>query len=46
MQQGIQMLIEMGQEYDLDDAVIMNRLQEKAGLSQEQAESYLEKYGK
>lgn len=46
MQQGIQMIMEMGQEYGMDDAAIMNRLQDKAGLSHEQAAAYLEKYGK
>ncbi len=46
MQQGIQMIIEMGQDVGLDDAAILKRLQDKAGLSREQAESYLEKYGK
>lgn len=46
MQQGIQMIIEMGQDFGLDDAAILKRLQDKAGLSREQAESYLEKYGK
>ncbi len=47
MQKGIyqgraQMIIEMGQ----DDAAIVSRLQDKAGLSREQAAAYLEKYGK
>lgn len=55
MQQGIQqgiyqgrvqMIIEMGQDVGLDDEAILKRLQDKAGLSQEQAASYLEKYGK
>ena len=46
MQQGIQMIIEMGQDIGLDDAAILKRLQDKAGLSREQAVSYLEKYGK
>lgn len=51
MQQGIyqgrvQMIIEMGQDDGLDDASILKRLQDKAGLSPEQAEAYLEKYGK
>ena len=40
------MIIEMGQDVGLDDAAILKRLQDKAGLSREQAESYLEKYGK
>lgn len=39
-------IIEMGQEFGLDDAVILNRLQEKIGLSPETAAAYLEKYGK
>lgn len=36
----------MGQEFGLDDAVILNRLREKIGLSPETAAAYLEKYGK
>ena len=39
-------IIEMGQEFGLDDADILKRLQEKIGLSQERASAYLEKYGK
>ncbi len=51
VQQGIyqgrvQMIIEMGQDDGLDDAAIINRLQSKAGLSQEQAADYLQKYGR
>lgn len=46
MQQGIQMIIEMGQDVGLDDAAILKRLQDRAGLSREQAVSYLEKYGR
>ncbi len=51
VQQGIyqgrvEMIIEMGQDDGLDDAAIINRLQNKAGLSQEQAASYLKKYGR
>jgi hypothetical protein len=41
-----QMLIEVGQEDDLDDANILIRLQRKIGLSLEAATSYLEQYGK
>lgn len=41
-----QMIIEMGQEDGLDNATILNRLQEKLGLSQEAATAYLEQYGK
>ena len=40
------MLIEMGQEYGLDDAAILKRMQDKIGLSLEKATAYLEKYGK
>ena len=40
------MLIEMGQEYGLDDMAILKRMQEKIGLSLEQAVSYLKQYGK
>ncbi len=55
MQQGIQqgiyqgkaqIIIEMGQEEGMDDATILKRLQDKVGLSVEQATAYLEKYGK
>lgn len=41
-----QMIIEMGQEDGLDNATILNRLQEKLGLSQEAATAYLEQYKK
>ena len=41
-----QMIIEMGQEEGLDDAAILRKLQDKIGLSMEQAEASLEKYGK
>ena len=40
------MLIEMGREYGLDDATILKKLQDKIGLSLEQATAYLEQYGK
>ena len=40
------MLIEMGQEYGMDDGAILKRMQEKIGLSLEQAVSYLKQYGK
>ena len=39
-------IIEMGQEFGLDDAAILKRLQERVGLSLETAVAYLEKYGK
>jgi hypothetical protein len=45
-EQGIEMFIEMGQENGLDDAIILNKLQEKMGLSLEAATAYLQKYGK
>lgn len=41
-----QEIIEMGQEFGLDDADILKRLQEKIGLSLEAALSYLNQYGK
>ncbi len=41
----IQMFIEMGWEYGLDDTGILKRLQEKAGLSPEEATAYLKEYG-
>ena len=39
-------IVEMGQEFGLDDAAILKRLQEKIGLSIEMAAVYLERYGK
>lgn len=39
-------IIEMGQEFGLDDADILKRLQEKIGLTIETAVAYLEQYGK
>ena len=39
-------IIEMGQEFGLDDTAILKRLQEKAGLSIETATIYLRRYGK
>ncbi|WWR22157.1 hypothetical protein V1226_12590 [Lachnospiraceae bacterium JLR.KK009] len=33
IQQGIRAMIEMGQEYGLDDAAILKKLQDKVGLS-------------
>ena len=41
-----QMIVELGQEDGLDDAVIIERLQKKAGLSLEKAKLYLAQYGK
>ena len=38
-------IIEMGQEFGLDDAAILKRLQEKIGLSLETAAAYLEQCG-
>ena len=47
MQQGkVQTIIELGKEEGLEDTVILSRLQEKAGVTLEQAMSYLRKYGK
>ncbi len=39
-------IIKMGQEFGLDDAAILKRLQERIGLSLETAAAYLEQYGK
>ena len=39
-------IIEMGQEFGLDDAAILKRLQERIGMSLETAAAYLEQYGK
>ena len=41
-----QLLIELGQEEGLDDATLLKRMQERIGLSLEQAAAYLERYGK
>jgi hypothetical protein len=41
-----QTIIEMGQEFGLDDATILRRLQDKLGLSSDMATAYLQKYGK
>ena len=39
-------IVEMGQEFGLDDASILKRMQDKIGLSLEQATAYLEQFGK
>ena len=39
-------IIEMGREFGLDDASILKRMQDKIGLSLEQATAYLEQFGK
>lgn len=39
-------IIEMGQEFGLDDAAILKRMQDRIGLSPEQASAYLKQYGK
>ena len=39
-------IIEMGREFGLDDASILKRMQDKIGLSLEQATVYLEQFGK
>ena len=41
-----QMIVEIGQEEGLADATILIKLQDKIGLSLEQATAYLEQYGK
>jgi hypothetical protein len=38
-------IVEMGQEFGLDDATILERLQEKIGLSLEAATAYLKQFG-
>ena len=43
---GAKQIIEMGQEFGLDDAAILERLQGKLALSLEKATAYLEQYGK
>ncbi len=39
-------IIEMGQEFGLDETAILKKLQEKIGVSLETATAYLEQYGK
>lgn len=46
MEGKAQEIVEMGQEFGLDDAVILKRLQEKIGLSLDAAVSYLKQYGR
>ena len=47
MKQGkAQMIVELGQEDGLSDEAVLNRLQEKMGVSLEDAEAYLKLYGK
>ncbi|MEY8431505.1 hypothetical protein AALC75_13430 [Lachnospiraceae bacterium 48-42] len=41
-----QLLIELGQEEGIDDAALLKRIQERIGVSLEQAAAYLERYGK
>lgn len=41
-----QIIVELGQEDGLDDREILKRLQEKIGLSEEEAEVYFKQYGK
>jgi hypothetical protein len=43
---GAKEIIEMGQEFGLDDNSILKRLQEKLNLSLEKATEYLKQYGK
>lgn len=45
-QSKAQVIIEMGQEFGLNDSAILTRLQEKIGVSLERAETYLKMYGK
>lgn len=39
-------IIEMGQEFGLDDAAILKRMQDSIGLSMEQASAYLKQFRK
>lgn len=46
MQQGqAKMIIEMGQEDGLDDTTILKKIQEKIGLSMEEALACMKQYG-
>lgn len=40
------MIVVLGQEDGLEDRAILKRLQEKIGLSEEEAEAYFKQYGK
>lgn len=47
MHQGqAKMIVELGQDDGLDDGMILKRMQEKLGLSLEEAAAYLKQYGK
>lgn len=47
MRQGqAKMIIELGQEDGLDEETILRRLQDKIGMSMEEAEESIKKYGK
>ena len=47
MRQGqAKIIIEIGQENGLDNGTILKRMQEKIGLSAEEAAKYLKEYGK
>jgi hypothetical protein len=43
---GAKEIIEMGQEFGLDDNSILKRLQTKLQISMQQAQEYLQMYGK
>ena len=45
-QSKAQMIVELGQEYGLDDGEILKQMQEKIGLSLDKAKFYLKQYGK
>lgn len=45
-QSKAQMIVELGQEYGLDEGEILQQMQEKIGLSLDKAKSYLKQYGK
>lgn len=45
-QGAARMIVELGQEDGLDDATIIKRMQERIGVSLEQAMAYLKQYGK
>ena len=45
-QGAARVIVKFGQEDGLDDATIIKRLQENAGMSLDQASIYLKQYGK
>ena len=45
-QGAVKIIVELGQEYGLDDGEILRQMQEIIGVSSERAKGYLQQYGK